>query len=160
MIVLGVDPGMRRANPAGWAVVDTTTTTVLACGVLRPASDLADWEARVAWSVAQLPPILSRYAVSYVACEDAFFKRNLETFRQLVAFGWEVRVAARAWGCPFVLVNPADQARVLATLPDELLGPATAHLPRTLRDHARSAIAIALHGGALHHRAHLLRRAS
>lgn len=148
MIILGIDPGIRKENPAGWAVYRGDSADILACGVLPPPAALS-WERRIEWVAREVPPLLSRYAVSYVACEDAYQGVNAQTYRQLVAFGWEMRVVARETGCPFVLVSPADQARTLKSIPRALLDAATQRVPERHRPHAKSAIAIAWHGAGL-----------
>jgi hypothetical protein len=151
VITLGLDPGERRENPTGWAVIDfdrPLEAAIIAAGVLRPPVGAA-WETRIAVVVAEVPALLSRYAVSYMACEDAYLGKNPQTFRQLLCFGWETRVLARQTGCPFVLVNPANQAQVRLSLPAPITDAALAHLPVAVRPHALSAIAIAWHGAGL-----------
>jgi Holliday junction resolvasome RuvABC endonuclease subunit len=151
MITLGLDPGLQTTNPAGWAVVDfdrPLEQAILAAGILPPRRGLR-WEDQIAEQVAAIPALCSEYLVSYIACEDAFYGTNAQTFRQLVAWAWEARVMARRAGCPFVLVSPADQAKVRKTIPDAVTGPAVAYLPERFRPHALSAIAIAWHGAGL-----------
>lgn len=148
-VTLGLDPGVQVDNPAGWAVVDfdrpLEAGAVLACGVIVPPS-APSWETRIEAQLAAIPALLARYAVSYVACEGAYFDKNVGTFKRLVCFAWEARVQARLAGCPFQLVSPADQARVRVSLPERVTAPALAHLPLKHRPHALSAIAIAWHG--------------
>jgi hypothetical protein len=149
MITLGLDPGTRLENPAGWAVVDfdrpLEAGAILAAGVIPPPRE-PSWESRIEAQLAAVPALLAAHAVSYVACEGAYLGVNSGTYKRLLCFGWEARVQARLAGCPFTLVSPADQARVRVTLPEPVTAAALAHLPPRDRPHALSAIAIAWHG--------------
>jgi Holliday junction resolvasome RuvABC endonuclease subunit len=84
MITLGLDPGLQTTNPAGWAVVDfdrPLEQAILAAGILPPRRGLR-WEDQIAEQVAAIPALCSEYLVSYIACEDAFYGTNAQTFRQ------------------------------------------------------------------------------
>jgi hypothetical protein len=156
MITLGLDPGVRVENPAGFAIVDFDRPleggAIIAAGVIPPprapagGGRSASWEARIEAQLAELPALLSRYTVFYVACEGAYLGANSGTYKRLLCFGWEARVQARLAGCPFTLVSPADQARVRLSLPEQVTAPVLAHLAPRDRPHALSAIAIAWHG--------------
>jgi Holliday junction resolvasome RuvABC endonuclease subunit len=156
VIIIGLDPGILKANPAGWAVLKLSTTDMIieACGVYAPPSEMS-WEARTILAVAHATDRVRHHEADAVACEDAYLGASAQVFRQLVAFAWEARVQARLLGAAFALVNPADQARVRKTLPRSLVDRATEHVKAAHRPHVESAIAIALHGAGLLRRAEL-----
>lgn len=152
MIILGIDPGIRADNPAGWALFREAEGDI-AAGVIVPPRG-CPWEERIVVVSREVVALLRRHGADALACEDAFLGKSAQVFRQLVAFGWEMRVQARLEQVAFALVPPGVQAMLLnpksrRALPAPLLEAATGHLSRTHRPHAQSAMAIAWHGAGL-----------
>lgn len=162
MITLGIDPGLRRVNPAGWALFDDVASEIVDCGVIQPPTKLDAWEDRIDHAAEQIE-LLVRSAshqrrgvfVSALAVESAFVKPrpggkiDPTVYAKQAIFGWECRRIARDCSLLFSLVNPLDQSRVKAQIPDQILDAAVAHLPTKLREHAKSAIAIAWHASGV-----------
>jgi Holliday junction resolvasome RuvABC endonuclease subunit len=113
MIVLGIDPGLTKANPAGIAIVDTDAMRLIYSEAL--VYDGADWEANLDKLAVTLASILaSRKDIEGVAYEYAHYQKNVQVTIKLSHAGGLVRGLAALHALPCVAVQPV-QAKIALT---------------------------------------------
>jgi Holliday junction resolvasome RuvABC endonuclease subunit len=167
LITLGIDPGVRRANPTGIAIVESDAPNeVREVFTIKPDSDGDDWLTRVPDIGREIARVITEYKPDLIAFEapvlvthrrrDAYGQRveqqNPESIAPLWALIGILLGAASAAGIPIVRVQPTEVKLALAGSP-QADKPAQIHAARLLtgRDmssHEADAIGIARAGAA------------
>lgn len=157
MLTLAVDPGIRRANPAGWVLLDSVAHTedaIVDCGVVQPPTKLVAWEDRVDYLTDAVARVLDEQQsrgrfVSALASESAFVKPrpggkfDATVYAKQTIVSWELRKLAQLRRLIFTLIRPDEQSSMREQLPQQLLDAATSHVVERHRQHVASAAAIA-----------------
>jgi len=112
MIVLGVDIGITKQNPVGWATLDLGANRVICHGLIAPRSDKY-WLDRIPPITNALNSIMMGTEFGLVAFEFAHYVRNPQTMKKLAHVGGVVY--ALAWGhhIPSVGVEPKSAKKAL-----------------------------------------------
>jgi Holliday junction resolvasome RuvABC endonuclease subunit len=111
MIILSIDPGTQRRNPAGLVVIDFDpdhpkllhASTVHGSSVEAAARNVAATARSLAYS----------FSVDAIAYEEAYLGDNPDTFKTLCKFGGVVLAVAEFCGVPAVGVYPVQAKAAL-----------------------------------------------
>jgi Holliday junction resolvasome RuvABC endonuclease subunit len=111
MIILSIDPGTQRRNPAGLVVIDFAAdppellhaSTVHGSSVEAAARNVATTARSLAFN----------YGVAAIAYEEAYLGDNPNTFKTLCKFGGVVLAVAEFCGVPAVGVYPVQAKAAL-----------------------------------------------
>lgn len=93
MYVLGIDPGLTKANPTGWCVIDIRNTFDIAFFtanhlVIPKTLEKTLWHHRVAWCSYMIGLLCSKYQPGIIGYElPPYMQSNPQTMLKLSALG-------------------------------------------------------------------------
>lgn len=117
--VLGVDIGMTRQNPLGWAVYIRDNDTLMSSGVIKPPTKMKNWMARIVWLFEQLEHETNCYSLSAAAYEYPHVAYrgqkplNIQNTIKLAHIGGMVVCFAGKLDLPCYAVQPSEAKRDL-----------------------------------------------
>lgn len=112
MYILGLDTGLTKRNPTGWAVYDDTTNMVSATGLLAFSSEL-DWSERVQRIAQAVEDEARRSNVVGMAIETPWVGKDPQAALKLGALVGAFIHAAGRLHIPDYLMSPAEGAQAL-----------------------------------------------
>lgn len=114
MLILGIDPGTRRENPTGWALLDTEADKVLHYGLLKPENNGTFLPSLSAQFDAVLRDLMQKYSIDRVAIESPYLGKNARTVIILATLHGAYRAVAALYNVPCHEIAPVQAKAALA----------------------------------------------
>lgn len=115
MIIAGIDPGLTKANPTGWAIYNRPANALIATGVITPPKQMTVWSVRLGWISEALKTVLAQHSgIDAIAYEYPHVAMNVQTAIKLAHVGGVISCLAALEQIPCYAVQPIEAKRDLA----------------------------------------------